>query len=302
MKVILLGGAGFIGSSLINLLSKGDYKLTIYERPQANSKKEYFEGLGIKWVEGSMSSSEEIARAISGFDVVIHLVSSTLPHTSNLNPIMDAQTNLVGTLHLLDAMVSSSVPRLIYLSSGGTVYGNPNDLPISENHPTNPIVSYGIIKLAIEKYALMYQKLFGLRVIILRAANPYGPLQKADSSQGVIRVFLDRALNGKEIEIWGDGSNTRDYLYIDDLADAISKSITYSGDHSIFNIGSGIGASLNDLIKIINSLLGKSIQPTYKVKRQIDVANNILDIRLAHKELHWSPTTNLQEGIKKLFN
>jgi UDP-glucose 4-epimerase len=299
MKITILGGAGFIGTSLIERLVKEGHSLRVYEKPNAQKKVQY-ESIGIEWIESESSSFADIEKSIEGAEIVIHLASSTLPHSSNLDPILDVQQNLIPSIHLLEAMVKNRVSKFIFISSGGTVYGKPHYLPIEESHPTDPIVSYGIIKLAIEKYALMYQSIFGLRTIILRVSNPYGPLQKISRSQGAIRIFIDKVLKNENVEIWGDGTTTRDYIYIDDLVDAIHKTISYSGKISVFNIGTGVGSSLNRILDLIGLELNEIIQPIYKAPRQMDVKSNILNIELAKSELQWAPSTNLSEGIKKM--
>ena len=183
-------------------------------------------------------------------DIIVHLASGTLPKSSNDSPKIDVQINLLGSLNVLECAVKNKVSKVVFLSSGGTVYGNPVFTPIAETHPTNPICSYGINKLAIEKYCFLYQQLYGLDTVILRLANPYGERQRLDSGQGVVPVFLGRALRNQPLEIWGDGSTIRDFLYISDVIDAITSACLYEADGSqnLFNIGSGKGISLNELI------------------------------------------------------
>lgn len=300
MKITILGGAGFIGSSLVQRLMVGGHSLRVYEHPNEN-KKEQYEALGIMWIDSKSNSFEDIENAIMGSEAVIHLASNTLPHSSNFEPILDIENNVISSIRLLKAMVKHKIPKLIFISSGGTVYGNPHYLPIDERHPTDPITSYAIAKLAIEKYALMYEKLYGLRTIILRVSNPYGPLQRSTGMQGAIRIFIDRVLKNQNIEIWGDGNTIRDYIYIDDLVEAINKSLLYSGNMNVFNIGTGIGTSLNEILHLIGLNLGKVIHPIYDTKRQSDVPSNILNIALAQKELQWNPSVNITKGIAKMI-
>jgi UDP-glucose 4-epimerase len=232
-------------------------------------------------------------------DVVLHLVSSTLPKSSNDDPVHDVQSNLVATLRLLEAMVARSVRKIVFISSGGTVYGNPIYLPIDEMHPTNPQVSYGITKLAIEKYLLMFETIHGIKANILRVANPFGERQRSETAQGAVGVFLYRALRQQPIEIWGDGSVTRDYICIDDVADAFARAVQYSGPKSVFNIGSGVGTRLNELIEIIEEVLGKSVARRYLPARPFDVPTSVLSIALARAELKWAPQVPLRDGIAR---
>jgi UDP-glucose 4-epimerase len=207
------------------------------------------------------------------------------------------QSNLVGTLQLLHAMVAHNVRRIVFISSGGTVYGIPKYLPIDEGHPTDPLVSYGITKLAIEKYLSLFERMHGLKAITLRVANPYGERQRIETAQGAVGVFLHRALTGKAIEIWGDGSVTRDYIHISDVTEAFLQAIQYSGSRSVFNISSGSGISLNELIIMLEEALGKTIERCYLPARPFDVPVSVLSNELARAELHWVPSTSMREGI-----
>jgi UDP-glucose 4-epimerase len=246
-----------------------------------------------------MLNTADLVHAVEGADIVMHLVSTTLPKGSNDDPVYDVQSNLVGTLQLLNVMVAKGVSRMIFISSGGTIYGNPRYLPVNEDHPTEPRVSYGITKLAIEKYLLMYQQLHGIRATILRVANPYGERQRIETAQGAVGVFLSRALRGEPLEIWGDGSVTRDYVYVGDVAEAFAKAVQYQGRLSVFNISAGLGTTLLELIKILENVLGREIACRFHPARAIDVPVNILDNTLAGGELGWHPNVRLPEGIAK---
>lgn len=299
MKIVIFGGGGFIGSSIVDRLLKDNHELRIFERPRVEPYRRFSDDEKVEWYTGDLMSLNDVRRAIVGFDIVLHLVSTTLPKNSNDDPVFDVQSNLVSTLQLLNAMVSEGVKKIIFISSGGTVYGNPIYLPVDENHPTEPRVSYGITKLAIEKYLLMYQNLHGIRTGILRVANPFGERQRVETAQGAVSVFLSRALQNQPIEIWGDGSVTRDYLYISDVADAFARVVDYDGEKSVFNISSGIGTSLNELIQIIERILDRKIIYYYRSGRSFDLPVNILDNSLARHELGWEPRVKLEEGIKK---
>jgi UDP-glucose 4-epimerase len=236
--------------------------------------------------------------AVSGCEVIIHLVSTTLPKNSNDDPVFDVEGNVIGTLRLLDAARAARVRKVVFISSGGTVYGIPREVPIPESHPTEPRVSYAIAKLAIEKYLELYQLLHGLDYVVLRVANPYGARQRVDAAQGDVAVFLDRALRNETIEIWGDGSVVRDYLHISDVARAFLRAVDYTGEPRVFNIGSGAGCSLNELIGSIERLLGRPVARRYLAPRPFDVPRNVLDIARARDVLGWSPTVSLDEGLR----
>ncbi len=297
MNCLVLGGGGFIGSAIADTLLAEGHSVRIFERPRVTPYREFGASENAEWVTGDLLSSNDVNDALDGIDTVFHLVSTTLPKGSNDDPIYDVQSNLVGTLQILNLMVQRKTPRIVFISSGGTVYGAPQYLPIDENHPTNPQVSYGITKLAIEKYILLYERLHGIKSVILRLANPYGERQRIETAQGAVAVFLQRALRGQCIDIWGDGSVTRDYVYIGDVARAFLLAARHDGPSSIFNIGSGRGTSLNELLGLMEETLGVTIERQYLKGRPFDVKTNVLDTQLARKELGWSPAVAIDDGI-----
>ena len=299
MKCVIFGGGGFIGSAIADRLLHKGHALRIFERPRIAPYRMFENNEHVEWVTGDMLSTHDVSNAIDGTDVVLHMVSFTLPKTSNDDLIYDVQTNLVATIQLLNAMVAQNVKRIIFISSAGTVYGPPKYLPIDEQHPTNPLVSYGITKLAIEKYLLMFQHLHGIKANILRVSNPFGQRQRIETAQGAVTVFIHRALRRQTIDIWGDGTVTRDYIYIGDVADAFTQAVEYSGEHSVFNISSGIGTSLNELVGILEDVLGQRIECRYLEGRPFDVPVSILSNALAGKELGWTPQVALRDGIAR---
>jgi UDP-glucose 4-epimerase len=297
MKVVVFGGGGFIGSAIADRLLAEGHALRIFERPRVQPYREFTDSEEVEWVAGDISSMHDVSDAIHGVDAVLHMVSTTLPKSSNDDPIFDVQTNVVGSLHILNAMVTHRVPSIVFISSGGTVYGNPLYLPVDENHPTNPVVSYGITKLAIEKYLQVYERLYGIKAITLRVANPYGERQRLETAQGAVGVFLHHAIKGIPVEIWGDGSVTRDYIHVSDVAEAFSTALEYSGEQRLFNVSSGVGISVNGLMDRIEDVLGQSIERRYLAGRSFDVPVNVLCNELARSELDWTPLVSMGEGI-----
>jgi UDP-glucose 4-epimerase len=299
MKVTVFGGGGFIGSAICDRLLRDGHALRIFERPRVDPYRAFAAGEDVEWVTGDLLSMHDLGAAIDGSDAVVHLVSTTLPKSSNDDPVYDVQTNLVASLQMLEAMRARDVRRIVFISSGGTVYGTPQRVPVDEQHPTEPQVSYGIVKLAIEKYLLMYQRLHGFRTRILRVANPYGERQRVATAQGAVGVFLHRALRDEPIEVWGDGSVVRDYIYVADVAEAFARALAYEGEHSVFNISSGQGVSLNELLAQLEGLLGRPVERRYLAGRSIDVPANVLDNSLARRELGWSPQVDLARGLAR---
>ncbi len=297
MKCLILGGGGFLGSHFCDALLIKGHSVRIFDRPDLKRFRAFSEAENVEWIEGEFANSDDIAHAVSGCDVIYHLVSTTLPKSSNDDPIYDVQTNVLSTLNLLNIAKKAKVNKVIFLSSGGTVYGIPEAIPIKESHPTSPLCSYGITKLTIEKYLHLYHTLYGLNYCVLRLANPFGERQRVTGAQGAVAVFLDKALKGETIEIWGDGSVVRDYVYVRDVVDAMVKSIDYDGNERLFNIGSGKGYSLNEILDEIENLLGRSVERKYTPGRALDVPVNVLDIERACRCLQWKPENSFRQGL-----
>ena len=299
MIITLFGGAGFLGAQIARSLLRLGNEVRIFDKPGAKMNPHALGLEGVIWLEGDFANNLDVKKAVAGSDIILHLISTTLPKQSSEDLSYDLVSNTVPTLQLLDCARDAGVKKLLYFSSGGTVYGQAQYLPMDENHPTNPLVPYGITKLAIEKYCLLYEKLYGLRTHILRVSNPFGPSQLANQAQGAVGVFLSRMLNNQPIEIWGDGTVIRDYLYIEDLTRAVNHLIDYQGSESVFNIGSGVGLSLNEIILFMESALDKKADCRYHESRSFDVPTNILSIERARKELGWAPEHSFASGLKK---
>lgn len=293
MKTLVLGGNGFIGTHLVDaLLEKGRF-VRIYDRSPSRLS---LTPQAAEYVEGELGNYGLLQEAVKGIEVVYHLVSTTLPKTSNDDPIYDVRSNLIDTLQLLEACVEGGVRKVIFASSGGTVYGLPQTVPITEDHPTNPITSYGVVKLAIEKYMDLFWRLHGLYYTVLRISNPYGPYQNPGGQQGAIAVFLHHLRTGQPITIWGDGSVVRDYIYVSDLVDALMLAAEVETG-KVLNVGSGHGTSLNELIALIGEVTGERPEVEYLPGRTLDVPANVLDIARAREGLGWRPRTALEDGI-----
>ena len=298
LKVAVLGGAGFIGSHLSEVLAGRGHRVCVFDRANADLKNLNSMPGDWEFVGGDFLNPADVQGAVKNADLVYHLISTTVPASSNENPIYDAESNLLPTLRLLENLRGTSCKKVIFLSSGGTVYGVPESLPLTEAHPTKPTVAYGVVKLTIERYLALYQKLHGLDFGVIRLANPYGPRQNPGGALGAASVFLWRAFEGRPIEIWGDGSVVRDYVYIDDAVRGILASGEKPGS-GVYNIGSGEGVSLRQLVEGIQDVLGRTIDVQYRPGRRFDVPENVLDISYAKRELGWKPEVNLHEGLKR---
>ena len=301
MQAVVTGASGFIGSHLVDGLLAAGYRVKALGRnlpgliglnAQSNPN--------LALLPVSLADRLALQQVLEGVEIVFHLASGSLPQSSNRDPHADVQVNLLGSLNLLEASRLTGVKRLIMVSSGGTVYGIPSVVPIPEAHSTDPICSYGITKLAIEKYVALYRQLHDLEGLVLRVANPFGPRQRLDAAQGVVPVFLGKALRREPLQIWGDGSTVRDFLDVADVVDALLAAATYQGEESLFNIGSGKGLSLNQLIELLEAQLNRSLEVDYLPSRGCDVPTNVLCIEKARQHLDWSPKISVADGLKRL--
>jgi UDP-glucose 4-epimerase len=298
MRALVLGGSGFIGSHLVDALLADGHRVRVFDR-QPDRFRDALAGVDYRF--GSLADGSDVAEALAGIDVVFHLVSTSVPSTSNLDPVADIEGNLVTAVQLLDQMTRLDVHRIVFLSSGGTVYGNPGRSPVAETDPLRPICSYGVVKVAIEHYLFMYQDLHGIEPVILRPSNPIGPRQGHLGVQGVVPTFLRRLLDGDSIQVWGDGSVVRDYLDVTDLA-ALCVQAGNSDVVGVFNAGSGIGTSVNDVLSLIESVTGRKADVHYQAARSFDVQRIVLDSDLALRTFGWSTAIALDESVRRLWD
>lgn len=295
---LITGGAGFIGSHLVDAFLSDGWKVRVLDcfcitdiSRTDNCSVEYF--------TGSFGDRSLLQTILPGVDVLLHLASTTTPAMAYGRSAFDVETNLIGTLHLLEESLKHGVNRVIFPSSGGTVYGEVLKTPITERHPTRPISSHGIIKLAIENYIQMLSHEKGLKYTILRIANPYGPRQRPNATQGAVAVFIGKILCNEPVELWGDGSVVRDFIYIDDVVSSVLSCLhTKESINQIFNIGSGEGISIRDLLSIIEKITGITVNIVYKPARNFDVPTNVLAIKKVTSDLNWNPKVSLENGIQ----
>lgn len=292
---IVLGGGGFIGINLCRQLAAAGYPVRAFGRHCQFPN----ELQGAEWYQGDFTDRAGLAAAIENFDVVFHLIHSATPQAANLCMAEDVQRNVVSTLAMLEICRKLGVARVVFISSGGTVYGCAQQIPTPETAPTEPIAAYGISKLAIEKYLGLYEHLYGLDFRVLRVANPFGPFQLAAKSQGVVAALISRAVRKETIEIWGDGSVVRDFIFIDDVVDALIAAAIDRGGVRVFNIGSGRGRSLREVITVIEQLMGVALGITWKPARRVDVPVSILATDRAKEFLSWTPKTSFESGLEQ---
>ena len=300
MNILILGAAGFIGTNLTFNLSKNkDDKITLVDKNKeyfVNIEKKCLKNVTIK--EASLDEKMDFS-ILDGQDIVYHLVSSNVPTTSNQHISLDIQANVLFSSYLFDACVEHSVKKVVFISSGGSVYGKEATCPLSEETPTNPISSYGIQKITIEKLLYLYNYMYGLDYRIIRLANPYGPYQRPNGVLGAVTTFTYKAIKREEIQVYGDGSVVRDYIYIDDAINAIIKVVNGENKHHTFNLGCGYGTSIKELLLTIEKALGIELKIVYRAGRTVDVPVNYLDISRYEKYYGKLNPISLEEGIKR---
>lgn len=302
MNITVFGGAGFIGSNLLQELEISNYRVTLYDR---NTKSKKMPDSIYKIIDGDFFTESNFDDILYNQDIVIHLISGVSPYTSMLNVEAAYNNDIPATLRMLEAARKNNVSKVIYLSSGGTVYGNRDETYLSEELFSAPINHYGIMKLTIEKILLLYNEIYKMNNIALRVANPYGPGQNPGKNIGAVSIFMDKILKGEEITIFGDGNLVRDYIEISDVTKSLIRSIEYKREDPtlkpIFNVGTGIGTSLLEVIKEIETITGKKAAISFIKERSIDAKRNVLDVNKAKHYLDFEASISLSDGIKNLY-
>src|ERR1700731_3849730 len=295
MRILVLGGSGFLGSHIVDKFLREKHDVTVYDLYPERFRRS---PSGIKFVTGDFGNVGALDELIAtGFDAVIHCVSTTTPKSSNESPEFDIQSNVIGTLYLLDICSRRNIGKLVFLSSGGTVYGDIGDLDkVDETHAVRPMCSYGVSKLTIEHYLDVYRHLRGLDYVALRLSNPYGERQSPLRALGALTVFLHRTLKRQNVEVWGDGGVTRDFIYVGDVATAVYLA-TMEPVSGVYNVGTGTGLSLRDILSQIASTVGREPSVAWLASRSFDVPRIVLDAAKLRNATGWKCLTSLQDGM-----
>lgn len=304
MNIALIGGAGFIGTNLAIYLSKKKTNhILVVDRDE-----EYFNNLkklnikNIKYLVCDFEKKADFDLQVSGQDIVYHMASTNFPGNSNKDIANEIEKNIGATSRLLDACIRQGVKKVVFISSGGAVYGKVTNLPINENATAYPITTYGIQKLTIEKLFYLYNYQYGLDYRVVRLANPYGPFQRPNGKLGVITNFIYRALTDGLIEIYGDGDVIRDFIYIDNAVEAIVNITNCDAPEKIYNVGSGYGTSINEIVNLIKEMVNPDLTINHIASRSVDVKINYLDMSRYYKNIGEYNKVSLQEGILKTAN
>jgi UDP-glucose 4-epimerase len=291
--VLLLGG-GFIGMALANRLAADGRPVHVITRhPQPSNAGPVVVHVGDL---GDPALLEKLSHQCA---TVVHLASATLPGSSARNPTRELD-NLSPTLRLLETMQHWENAHLIFMSSGGTVYGNPAANPVSEHAPLIPLSNHGAGKVALEGFLHAF-RVTGHPVTILRTSNAYGPGQSMRAGFGLVRTLLEHARSGESIEIWGGGNNVRDFVYIDDVVEVCKRFIEVPRDSDTYNLGSGIGYSVKQVLRVIEEVTGAELKTIFRPARRMDVQSVVLDISKLEARLEWRPQVELVEGVERTW-
>ena len=295
--VLVLGGTGFIGSHVVDRLARDAMVRVFSSRPSRWTPPVF----GVEYREGNFVTGDGLREALVGVETVVHCISTTFAKTSNARMAWDIQTNLLATVQALEWCVEASVSRVVYLSSGGTVYGPSASLPLQESSPTEPRTSYGAVKLAIEKYLAIFHHAHGLNSTVLRGSNAYGPRQNPQGQQGLINVALGQIAQGLPVDIYGDGLTVKDYVYVSDVAEACAKAVAAAGSGiGVFNIGSGRGVTVNEILAAVEGVTGRKIETRWQPSLGGDVGF-VLDTSAAAHALNWAPEWSLGDGLRETW-
>ena len=298
-KVLITGGCGFIGAHITNKLTANDYQVTIIDNLTSGKLSNIHHDLVTFYDISILDNKLREIILLEQPDYIIHLAAQVSVSHSINDVFLDENINIKGSLNVLEAAVQSKVKKIIYASSAA-VYGKPKYLPIDTLHSINPVSPYGVSKYSVEKYIEMYGKLYGLDYTILRFANVFGPLQDADGEGGVISIFIDQLMQGNTPIIFGTGEQTRDFIYVEDVAEANIKAL-YTGSSEVLNISTGAEVSLNNLYKMMSNVTRSELRPIYEDARAGDIERSSLCNERTKRVLSWQPIYGLEDGLRETY-
>ena len=300
MRIVLLGATGFIGTNLTRKLAEDpDNEIIVVGRNRA-----HFADIGncafenVSFLRSDLDVDSNFDKLLEKADVVYHLLSSTVPTTSNKHIPDELKSNVLLSANMFEACVHQGVKKVVFLSSGGTVYGKEANCPIVEETPTKPITSYGVQKITIEKLLYLYSYLYHLDYRVIRLSNPYGPYQRPNGVLGAVTTFTYKALRGEEIQVYGDGSVVRDFIFIDDAIRGIMNIVSGEAPHRVFNLGCGYGTSIKTVLDTIEKALGMELKVNYMESRAVDVPINYLDISRYENAFGKLNPVSLETGVR----
>ena len=296
-KALVTGGAGFIGSHLVDRLLSEDYQVAILDDLSAGKLRNLNPGATFYHTDITQSAVDEIFSREQP-DLLFHLAARVSVTHSAQNPVDNAEVNVLGTLRLLESARRAGIDKFIFSSTGGAIYGNPEENPCSEATPPAPLSPYGLSKYVAEQYIDLYHRLYRLNYTNLRYGNVYGPRQDPEGEAGVIAIFIQNMLDRDQVRIFGDGYQERDFVYVDDIVEANMLAI-HGGNNRTLNLGSGSGTSVTSLFEFLKAEVGYQLDPEHRPRRHGEVNAISLDSTQAREHLGWSPRFSLEEGLRK---
>lgn len=296
MKILVTGGAGFIGSHVVDRIIGAGHIPVVLDNLSYGTVDNLPSDVEV--IRGDIRDRELVYRAVNGCEAIAHLAAQRSVVGSMKDPHFDAEVNVLGTINLLDAAESFRVKSFVFASTGGALYGETDGRPTPEEHPTFPESPYGVSKLAAESYVAHYSRRSDMKAVTLRMANVYGPRQGSGGEGGVVAIFCERALVGDSVAIYGDGEQTRDYVYVADVADAFLMGLT-SSESCTVNIGTALETSVNGLVAGIEAVTGRTLEREYRPARPGEIRHSSLEISRASSLLGWKPAHSFAEGLAK---
>jgi UDP-glucose 4-epimerase len=301
-KTIVIGGSGFIGTHLTKLLIGSGREVCVLGRKENATRALPAD---CSYLAGNYGDRKTLKKILTAGCEVIDLAYSTVPKTSFEDPLYDLISNLPSSVALMQEAGKMGACKVVFLSSGGTVYGPAKSIPITENHPTNPISPYGITKLTVDRYALMYHRNEGLPAVVVRPSNAYGEDQCSGTGQGFLAEAIHAILSGRDVEIYGQQGTVRDYIHVSDVASGVMAALDKGLAGRIYNLGTGVGASNLEVISIMREFAEKDgfvVRTRILPSREYDVDANVLDSSRLTNDTGWSPKIRLKEGIRQVWN
>jgi UDP-glucose 4-epimerase len=302
MRILVTGGAGFIGSHVADAYLAAGHEVAVVDDLSTGTR-ENLDPRASFWQVDIRSADLEAILADFRPDVINHHAAQMSVSASVRDPWRDADINILGTLNLLEAAVRSGVKRVIFASTGGAMYGDLDAVPTPETAFPQPVSPYGVAKLAVERYLHAFQAMHGLRAVALRYSNVYGPRQSPHGEAGVVAIFSQGILEGRELTVNGDGGQTRDYVYVQDVvrANLLATAMALGQQFPILNIGTGMETSVNDLVALFRAIAGKGVTWRHGPPRPGEQRRSALDSALARRVLGWQAATDLRTGLARTF-
>lgn len=298
MNVLVTGGAGFVGSHVVERLLADGHAVVVVDNLSTGRRENVPPGAALAVCD---LRSARLADVVAGArpEAVVHVAAQAAVSRSVVDPLHDASVNVLGTLALLEAARGAGVARVVYISTGGAAYGDTDVIPTPEDHPARATSPYGVSKTAAERYLECWSGLTGTPGVTLRLANVYGPRQDPRGEAGVVAIFCDRLVRGAACVVNGDGEQTRDYVYVEDVADAVARALARADATGVMNVGTGVGTSVNELYRRLAALAGAAAPARHGPARPGEQRHSVLDATRAKRVLGWIPTTTLAEGLAR---